>query len=407
MKSCLLVNYTYAVNDPVSRQAATSLAHTGWRVSMFHTPRVNGNPSSVPTSVHAFECSGPALSAKMGPLYRMAKWQKFRRELQRWITTNRPEMVVTIMLHALAALPDVADPPFLLVSCIYDIPSTQDAGRLDSPVLSKGWKRLRDADVVWSSDVYKAELAREFGNLARTPLVCHNCPPIDYLPKPTWPRDPWLRAELQRQGAEICDQSCILLRAGAVGDSGGIEATLEAVRRLPSDHIFLMMGRPSCEYRSKLLGRIADLGMRKRAFLWEQPSDEVWNKALNGADIGHLIHGPLPPGRMQRLYELNSSLSNYRLFFYMAAGLPILSYDDSRLDEIHKEVDCFRVLPVNNLVEAMYHALLELGNPAVRRKLGEAGRQAHESRYNWEVQFENVMRAISQNKESGCAEIYR
>ena len=111
------------------------------------------------------------------------------------------------------------------------------------------------------------------------------------------------------------------------------------------------MGRPSREYRPKLLRRIAELGMRNRAFLWEQPSDEVWNEALQGADIGHLIHGSFPTGRMQWLYELNSSLSNDPSFLYMAAGLPILSYDDSRLDVIHREVDCFRVLRVNNLAE--------------------------------------------------------
>ncbi len=407
MKSCLLVNYSYAMNDPVSRQAAASLADAGWQVDVFNAPPMNGASTSVPESVRVFECPGPTFSPKMGPLYRIAKWRKFRRELQSWIKINRPELVVTIMLHALAALPDDPDQPFSLVSCIYDIPSPQDAGRLDSQIFRKGWKRLRDADVVWGSDVYKAGLACEFGKLEGSPLVCHNCPPIDYLPKPAWPRDPWLRTELQRQGAEICDRSCILLRAGAIGEAGGIEATLEAVRRLPDEYIFLMMGRPSREYRTKLLARIAELDIRNRAFLWEQPSDEVWNKALQGADVGHLIHGPFPPGRMQRLYELNSSLSNNRLFFYMAAGLPILSYDDSRLDAIHKEVDCFRVLQVDNLVEEMYQALVEMGNPALRMKLGEAGRKAHERRYSWEHQFGNVLGAISQHKESGCAEIYR
>jgi glycosyltransferase involved in cell wall biosynthesis len=393
------------MNDPVSRQAAASLADAGWQVDVFNAPPINGVSSSVPKSVRVFECPGPTLSREMGPLYRIAKWRKFRRELQRYIKINRPALVVTIMLHALAALPDDPDQPFSLVSCIYDIPSPEDAGRLDSQIFRNGWKRLGDADVVWSSDAFKAELARKFGKLERSPLVCHNCPPIGYLPKPTWPRDPWLRTELQRQGAEICDRSCILLRAGAIGEAGGIEATLEAVRRLPDEYIFLMMGRPSREYSTKLLARIADLDIRKRAFLWEQSSDEVWNKALQGADIGHLIHGPFPPGRMQRLYELNSSLSNYRLFFYMAAGLPVLSYDDSRLDAIHNEVDCFRVLQVDNLVEEMYQALLEMGNPALRMKLGEAGRKAHENRYSWEHQFGDVMRAVSQYKGSGCVGI--
>ena len=35
-------------------------------------------------------------------------------------------------------------------------------------------------------------------------------------------------------------------------------------------------------------------------------------------------------------YNLNSSLSNNRLFQYMAAGLPIISYNDERLNDIHQ-----------------------------------------------------------------------
>jgi hypothetical protein len=114
MKSCLLVNYSYAMNDPVSRQAAASLADAGWQVDVFNAPPMNGASTSVPESVRVFECPGPMFSPKMGPLYRVAQWQKFRRKLQRWIETNRPELVATIMPHAL------------------------DAGRLDSQIFRKG-----------------------------------------------------------------------------------------------------------------------------------------------------------------------------------------------------------------------------------------------------------------------------
>jgi glycosyltransferase involved in cell wall biosynthesis len=271
----------------------------------------------------------------------------------------------------------------------------RDAGRLDAKILARAWKRLGRADVVWSSDRYKAELTREFGNLPESPVICHNCPPLDYLPEPSWPRDGWLREELRRQCAAIGDDACILLRAGAVGECGGIEAALQAMRRLPAKHVFLMMGQPSREYRQKILRMISEMGLRCRAFLWEKPSDEIWKRALLGADVGHLVHGPFPQGHMTRMYELNSSLSNNRLFQYMAAGLPILSYNDPRMSDIHSEVDCFRVLRTSHLVEDTYQAMLALASDvSVRMRMGKVGHKAHKVSYNWEKQFAPVLGAL-------------
>lgn len=302
------------------------------------------------------------------------------------------------MLHSLAALPvnHGEKETFKLVSCVYDIPSMIDAGRLDRRILLKGWSQLRNAEVVWSSDIHKAELAREFGELSSTPLVCHNTPPEDYLPEPTWPRDSWLRNELSNQGASIGEKDgCILLRAGAVGEWGGIEETLEAMRDLPSDFVFLMMGRPDEAYEKQLLRTIDVLGLTARAFLWRRPTDETWKKALRGADIGHLIHGPFPSGAPSRLYALNSSLSNNRLFQYMAAGLPIVSYDDPRMRAVHDEIPCFRIVRLSNLKSDLRKVLGELAdNSTLRQDLGFAARSAHVSNYNWENQFEKVLERL-------------
>jgi len=133
-----------------------------------------------------------------------------------------------------------------------------------------------------------------------------------------------------------------------------------------------------------------------RAFFWDRPSDEVWKRALAGSDVGHLIHGPFPPGRNQRLHELNSSLSNHRLFQYMAAGLPILSYDDPRMSVVYDEARSFRVARLTCLVEDITAALRELGSaPELRRKLGHDARLAFLTRYNWEHQFAPVLQALN------------
>lgn len=392
-RKCLLVAYGYALNDPPSRQAATSLMQDGWNVTVFQSPPSGVYASPLPDGIQVYEPPDPLLPRSAGPLYRMLRWYVFRKSLRHWIGKNNPSLIVTIMLHPLAALPNKKNEVnFKLLSCIYDIPSLPDAGNLDAAILRRGWKRLGKADVIWSSDVFKAQLTQHYGALVRTPVVCHNCPPLNYLPEPAWPRDGWLRSELRRQGATIGENDgCILLRAGAVGEAGGIEAVIEALRELPDDFIFLAMGRPTGEYRDKLLGAISEMGLQRRAFLWERPSDEVWKQALLGADIGHLVHGPFAQGRETRQYDLNSSLSNNRLFQYMAAGLPIVSYDDPRMSLIHEEVNCFRVVRLGNLVEDTRRVLLELAvNSTLRESLGRSGRKAHLTTYCWERQFLNV-----------------
>lgn len=391
--NAIVVIYGYALNAPAARQAAISLT------PFFSVTVIQREPglsvrATTPEGVTLCEVSNHTWFSSCGPLNRLLTWLRFQRTVQRTIRKLRPELVVTIMPHALASLPKAKS--YQLVSCIWDIFPLQDLGSLDRFLVKRGLKRLAEADVVWASDSYKAELAQEQGQLLARPLVCHNCPPLDYLPESTFPRDGWLRAELRQQGATLGETSgSILLRAGAVGEYGGIEETLRGMRTLPEDYIFVMMGRPPAAYKREILRQIANLGMKRRAFLWDRADDATWKKVLQGADIGHLIHGPFPSGRMTRLYELNSSLSNNGLFQFMAAGLPIISYVDPRMDDLFREVPCFRVVRMTKLEDDIQTAWRDLGaNPVLRHQLGKVGRNAHLSKYNWEKQYSCVIHAI-------------
>lgn len=389
-KRSLLVVYTDGISDPPSRQAAISLAAAGFEHLTLHIPTLETAP---PPEFSVVNFKRRQLPRPLRALQQAWNWLRYRALVHQTIREFEPDVVVTIMHHALAALPAPSGPKrFQRVSCIYDIPALEDAGQLDRRIIQRGWQRLKTAGTVWASDIFKARLAQDLGQLTVLPLVCHNCPPLDYLPEPTQSRDGWLRAELRKQGATIGDTGgSILLRAGAVGECGGIEETLAGMRALPEDYVFVMLGRPPEAYKRQLLQQIADLGLQRRALLFDRPSDAVWKQSLQGADIGHLIHGPFPPGRMTRLYELNSSLSNNRLFQYMAAGLPILAYDDPRMNELYAEVPCFRVARLARLADDILTAWHELGASfELRAQLGRAGRSAYLAKYCWEVQFAPV-----------------
>jgi glycosyltransferase involved in cell wall biosynthesis len=391
-RCALIVFYGYAFNDPPTRNAAAWLARVGYRVTVLHLPPTNTFASDPPPGVEQQLCADSRLVPSLGPLVRIARWLRFQSAVRRFISQRQPTLVVTVMFHALAALPGKRS-GHRLVTCIFDLPSLPDLGRLDRQLIRRAWPRLREAEVVWSSDQYKAELVRKGAGLSRMPVVCYNCPPRDYLPEVTWPRDGWLRDELRRQGATLGKTGgCIVLRSGAISEAGGIDETLQALASLPEDIVFVMMGRPDEDYAAAMAQRIAAWGLTKRAFLWKRPSDETWKRGLLGADIGHLVHGPYRDDRSKRLFALNSSLSNNRLFNYMAAGLPILSYDDPRMDTLHSEVNCFRIMRLERLTGDLRATIAELAtDPEARRALGAEGRRAHLERYNWESQFKPVL----------------
>jgi glycosyltransferase involved in cell wall biosynthesis len=395
LKNSVLISYSDAIGVPPARQTARSLQEVGFVHSTLHAPSPDDIPADDGEDITTVLFKRSRLPFCPRAAQQIWNWRRFKKTVAKELNERRYDLVVTMMLHGLAALPKNLDKRCLLGACIYDIPAMEHAGRLDRLLSKRGWKRLREAEIVWASDAYKAVLAQNIANLPQRPLVCHNCPPLSYLPPSIWPRDGWLREQLRVKGARLRPEGgCIILRAGAIGPCGGIEETLTAMTNLPSDYVFLMMGRPRHSYKDHLLSLIKQYGLEKRAFLWDRPETHIWKRALQGADVGHLIHGPFVDAYDQEIYELNSSLSNNRLFQYMAAGLPIIAYNDPRMADLYKEVDCFRVADLGTVERDLRTIFDELGtSPDTRRALGTRAREAHLRNYNWENQFAPVLAA--------------
>jgi glycosyltransferase involved in cell wall biosynthesis len=380
-----VIGYGFALNDPVSREAARSLALAGLKVVVCQLPADGAYPSKAPDNLRIEQCPPPPLPKQWAVAWRIARWIRFRGFVRRCIAKHRPSVVVTIMFHAFVALPRNID--CRIAACIYDIPALGHSGRLDKRIIQAGWRRLRQADLVWSSDPLKAALVQQYAKLPATPTVCRNVPRLCLGTESESARSS-LRAELRRGGLPADEDSCILLRAGAIGPHGGIEETLEALPALPPNVLFLMMGRPSAAYKNMILKLISALNLDRRVAVWDKPSDETWQEALSGSDIGHLLHVVGDGAKMRKLTELNSPLSNYRLYSYMAAGLPIVVHHDPRLGPICKEVPCFEIVREANLTSDLIQRLTALATDVpLRQRLGKAGRTAYIRTYNWEAQF--------------------
>jgi len=386
--------YGDGLNDPPTIQAAQQFSESGYVVTLLLSSV--GSNSAEYRDLLIVDLAPRNLSRHFGPIYRLVRWYLFQRGVRRYLRKERPTVAVFIMLNAIyAGLRSRLLESIKSVACIYDIPVVDMSGLLDRRIFAKGWKLVSSANVVWSSDQHKAELTTKIAELPNAPFVVHNCPRRSYIDG-SLIGDPWLRNRIREDGAPLTHSSgTILLRAGAVGEYCGLEQTLEAMRTLPPDYVFIIMGRPSTEYKNRLQNLIIEYGLISRAFVWDRVDDTVWKKALCGADIGHLLHEIPATKYGKRLFGLNSSLSNNRLYQYMAAGLPILTYTDERLNDIYNEVHCFSVQPANFTAETIKRAWIELAmNPFERREMGRSGRLAHLSKYHWDQQFGPIMHAL-------------
>jgi glycosyltransferase involved in cell wall biosynthesis len=311
------------------------------------------------------------------------------------LTIEKPDLIIAEMHRPLCAIPKA-----LLkktICFIPDIPDLKFSGKLDKQIIKYSWRQLNECFLIWSSDIYKAELTKKLSNLAYFPFVCYNCPSLRYfddLNKSDSRK--WLVNKLKENFLTINENSIIILRAGAVGEYGGIEETILALKALPKEIVFVLMGRPSENYKTYLNDLIEQNKLNHQVYLFDRPDDSIWKKILLGSDIGHLIQlKPKDNPSIAANYDLNSSLSNNRLFQYMAAGLPIISYNDLRMDIIYNYADCFCIVDITNFLNDFQIICDDLLNNNEKRNiLGINAKKAFNQKYNWENQFSFIYKQI-------------
>ena len=111
--------------------------------------------------------------------------------------------------------------------------------------------------------------------------------------------------------------------------------------------------------------------------------DSVIEKTLQ-ADLLFALYDPSVPN--------NRYASPNKLFEAMMCGKPILVSDRTAMAEIVRKEECGLVVPYGD-VDAIKHAILTLKNdPALCRRLGENGRRAYETKYNWKIMEERLLK---------------
>ena len=381
MKTALVAAY-YGPQDPPTANLCRYLRERGWRVAMILRSRQNIGKI---IAYQLFLLPEPRIR-RIASLSEYLNWGKVIRRAEE---ETSADLFVSFMLHPWVAAGKLGS--VRRVCCLYDIPPEIHTGMLSRIIYRRAWKNLCGLDLVWSSDPLKAEICQKLAGLSEIPMVCHNVPYSDYILDTELSSERhWLKDYLITSGVVIKAETRILLRAGAFGPMGGIEETLRAIVKCPN-WVFVLMGRPEKNYENRIRSMVTNLNIEDRVAYVLRPNDREWKNALIGADVGHLIHERAETGVYRETFDKNSSLSNNRLFQYMAAGLPIISYDDPRMDGIHSAIQCFQIANSKELEVSLTNGLITLENtPDLIETLGANGRRAHLMRYNWEMEFSPI-----------------
>jgi glycosyltransferase involved in cell wall biosynthesis len=280
------------------------------------------------------------------------------------------------------------------VPIITDIHGIINIGKFDFYFRKFALLKLSYAKCGWVSDEFKLELLEQHSTKKLINFkVVYNCPRLSYLKNYNLKSKNDLRLELSNLGFQIGSiDDIVITRAGGNVKFGGIEETILALKNMTDKIKFIIIGKCDIIFKESILKMVSDLKMEKRVFMYGFVEDVIYEKILSASDLGHMIHlEPLNDKKLLDNYKLNSSLSNNRLFQYIAAGLPIISYNDERLNEIHNELGTLFIVDKNSLINSLKYIF----NFIVTEKFDTSEssqklKTLFKDKYNWENQFKKL-----------------
>ena len=175
---------------------------------------------------------------------------------------------------------------------------------------------------------------------------------------------------------EEADADCALIFAGGITNQWQHDIVLDALTYCPNA-TYNLCGYAYFDYLQMLKGHS---NWKKVNYFGSLPKSQV-EILMNKSSIGLAILN----------YNLNvggktGSLGNTKLFEYMEAGLPFICTDFDLWQQIVSKYDCgICVNPTDaqSLAEAINYLI---ANPSKAKQMGQNGRKAVESEYNWSSQ---------------------
>ncbi len=181
-----------------------------------------------------------------------------------------------------------------------------------------------------------------------------------------------------------------IVRTGGLGDDQCIKETIIALNYLPESVGLALAGPITRDFKEELIDLIEKNNLKERVILFEHiPRDEVLG-FLKYASLGISLYKPF-----HKYFDINLLYPcPTKLAECIASGIPAVVNDNEYFRRLNEKVKSF-VFADPYSPESIANAIREvIENPEKERILKENAKNAYKNFYNFEYQFEPVLREI-------------
>lgn len=269
---------------------------------------------------------------------------------------------------------------------LYDIPPIDVLNNFKKNTLNRIRIENKKYRLVTTSDVLKKEMFLKMYGI--------ECEIYRNLPSDRFGQNvdfSLFKKKLKKEYPVLNKETLIMVRAGGIGPDDMVFETLRVIRENRLNVLFFIMGRISDEYHQRLSAIVDDLSLHDRVKILRNPTDNMWENVLAISHLGHSLQARSLDKDISNLVQVNSILSNNRIYQFLACGVPFI-YSDSRLQHgIEVFEDCSYFVEGNDkCLETHLELALKwrqnLANSIILKMKAD-----FKSDYTWEKQFNHTM----------------
>ncbi len=236
------------------------------------------------------------------------------------------------------------------------------------------------ADLVIVADEHRADYLGDLVPVDTRIMVVMNCPLlVKQIPESS------LIPFLEKRGHPT---HSVVHYQGAVGPDHGLEVIIESMKFWPAESILVIVGSGSDEYTSQLEVIARNTGVVGRiVFVGRVPYEEVLSYAV-GAALGVTL---LDTTRSN--WKFAAGASNKR-FEYVALGIPQVTNPGPGIAQLFEASGVAVLADPSSPEEVGTRISSYLENPDARKTAAAKARELHLSSYNYEHQFQPVLRHL-------------
>lgn len=242
----------------------------------------------------------------------------------------------------------------------------------------------RRAEITIFPSPGRAEKYKEMAQLTSEPFSVLNCFPLFWARQKTGE----LQRLLEDKGLSF---DRLVVRLGSIDPFHGIEATIRSVLKWRGNWCLVLAGFSNGSYLEDMQKLADKLGLANRVIFLPSVSYALWYDCLYSADLGICLYEPT------NLSHANMAGTSQKLNNYLVAGIPSIvsnSPDFISLVELYNTSMVVEPTDPHAIAQAVN---LLLSNTEEYAFYSTAAKNAFESEFNFEKQFEPILRRLVDN----------